>query len=207
MHKDAEQLIGKSTLEAARFIVRNNQPIDAIYLRNYKYIPDQPSGQEPIIPIYRHSFLETDTVEKLCDHLSIGHNYALSSQVLLSGKHNANFLMMGMAPRKTEVSVEEMLVRFDEKIVPQFGNGFLIETKKSYQFMGFNIVDQNTWWNFLATCLVSSNVTRTPDDQPNKHEMFADYRYIGYSMLKRSTGLRITTRGSKTFEPKVIAVI
>lgn len=59
----------------------------------------------------------------------------------------------------------------------------------------------------IGFCLITSIVTVTPDDVPNQHEVISDYRYIGHSLIRGSTGLRITTRGTKTFEPRVVAVI
>lgn len=63
------------------------------------------------------------------------------------------------------------------------------------------------WLDFLGLNLITSIVTQVDENLPRVHEFISDYRYIGHSMLRRSTGLRVTTRGSKTFTPQVVSVI
>lgn len=203
-----ERFIGFSTLECAREIVRLNPEISGLQLRAYCYIPNQPSGySEPIFRLSREEFLKGTRVKELVQRLGLEWNLALDSPVVLQSGETGHFAMVDIAPRKSFESLAKVISRFREIIVPQFGGGFLLETKKSYHFLGTRILSQDEWYKFLGFCLITSIVTVTPDDVPNRHEIISDYRYVGYSLIRGSTGLRITTRGTKTFKPRVIAII
>lgn len=201
------ELIGLKTIDCARYVVAQNPQIEEIFFRGYNYVPNKPSGEEPRFPVSRDRLLAGFDPEVLLDGLDEGFNIALDSRALLTAGEETNFLMVDLAPGKTpdnQIKIEE---RFRELIVPHFGGGFLLETNRSYHYFGLGAFNFNRWLDFLGWCLITSIVTKTPDDQPNIHEVIADYRYIGHSILRRSTGLRVTTRDSKVFEPKSVAVI
>lgn len=205
---ESEKYIGLSTLGCAQEIVRINPDIAAVQLRAYCYIPDKPSGDgEPIFRLSREEFLEGTRIEEVVQSLGPEWNLALDSPVVLQSGETGHFAMVDLAPRKSSESLAKVVSRLQEIIVPRFGGGFLLETRKSYHFLGTKILSQNNWYKFLGFCLITSIVTVTPDDVPNQHEIVCDYRYIGYSLIRDSTGLRMTTRGTKTFEPRVIVVI
>lgn len=203
-----ERFIGFSTMECAREIVRLNPEISGLQLRAYYYIPDKPSGDdEPIFRLSREEFLEGTRVEEVLQRLGPEWNLALDSPVVLQSGETGHFAMADLAPRKSPESLVKVVGRIREIIVPQFGGGFLLETRKSYHYLGTKILSQDEWQRFLGFCLITSIVTVTPDDVPNQHEVICDYRYVGHSLIRGSTGLRITTRGTKTFEPRVVVVI
>lgn len=201
------ELVGLKTIDCVRYVVAQNQQIGEIFFRGYNYVPNQPSGDEPRFSVSRDRLLGGFDPEVLLDGLGEGFNIALDSRVLLAVGEETNFLMVDLAPSKTPDNQLKIESRLRELIVPHFGGGFLLETNRSYQYLGFRTVNYDGWLDFLGRCLITSIVTKTPEDQPNIHEVIADYRYIGHSILRRSTGLRVTTSGSKVFEPKSISVI
>jgi hypothetical protein len=203
-----EQLIGLSTMEVARHVVVANPEVAAIHFRKYCYIPNVSSGpNDGIVLMTRDSFLDGRDVSNIIDSLDEGFNLALDSRVVLKDGTTAHFQMMDLSPRKSPEALDKITKQFGRIIVPKFGGGFLLETNKSYHYFGFGILKQEEWLDFLGLNLITSIVTYVGENQPRAHEIISDYRYIGHAMLRRSTGLRVTTRGTKVFEPKVIAVI
>lgn len=205
----AERLLGQSTFDCIRFVVAENPQIAALHLREYNYVPNQPpTADETDKPISRGDFLNGDTVDQVINTLTDpGANLSVSSRITLTSGKPAHLAMMDLAPRKSPEALAKVMTRLTDIVVPQFGGGIIFETNKSYHFLGFEPLSEENWLNFLGLNLITSIVTYVGEDQPRTHEVIADYRYIGHSLLRRSTGLRITTRGTKTFSPIAVALI
>lgn len=202
--------IGLSTLEVAQRVIDNNTSICAVNLRPYIYVPNQTSNEEErAYEVSRAQFLGYDKkdldnwLSKLCE----GYNIALDSSVVLGDGNRGHLIMADLAPQKSDENLDKIRNRFGEIIKPKYGGGYFLETKRSYQFIGDKVVSQDEWYKLLGNLLISSIVTVTPDDMPNKHEIIADYRYIGHSLKRGTTGLRLTTSGQKTFTPSVVDYI
>jgi len=202
------EMMGKSTLECARFVVGQNPNIETIIVRPYLYVPNEISKGEEQIRIEREHFLNNFNPKEILVGRTEGTNVALDSNLILREGKEAYWPMVDMAPDKNQENLEKIKTRVKEMLSSYTGRSFLLETRRSYHLLGVNILDnKEEWLNFLGACLISSIVTKTPDNQPNIHEVIVDYRYIGYSILRRSTGLRLTTEGKKIEYPKVVAVV
>jgi len=200
--------MGKSTLECAKFVVGQNSSIESVIVRPYFYIPNKISEGEEKIKIEREHFLNSFNPNEILKTQTEGTNIALDSNLILRGGVEAYWPMADMAPGKTNDNLSKIEQRVGEILFSFTGATFLLETNRSYHMLGTNILnDKEKWLDFLGTCLISSIVTKTPDGQPNIHEVIVDYRYIGHSIIRRSTGLRLTTEGKKTVSPKVIAIV
>lgn len=203
----SRELIGLSTIECTREVANQNPNIAGFFLRIYNYIPDQTSGNERRVFVPRREFMNNFSPDSLLEEEPKDSNVALDSMVKLNDASLGYLLMADLAPNKSPENQEKIGEQIRKIIVPYFGGGFLLETRRSYHYLGMNVTDQEGWLDFLGRSLITSIVTKTPDDQPNTHEVIVDYRYVGHSILRRSTGLRITTNGSKTFEPRSVAII
>lgn len=202
------EMIGKTTLECAKHIIGQNNEVAGIFVRQYNYVPNEVSKDEPNPFLEREYFLNTFDPNKMLIGLPEGTNIALDSNIKLRGGKDAFWPMVDMAPSKSDINLEKIEKRVSGLLSPYTGTSYLLETNRSYHLLGNNILrSQKEWYDFLGTCLISSIVTKTPDGQPNIHEVIVDYRYIGHSILRGSSGLRLTTSGSKDFEPKVISVV
>lgn len=205
---EGESFLGLSTLEVAREIVPANPAIRYVYLRPYFYIPDVPSGSQDVpFPLTRDDFLNGDAVEKVIESLDEGWNLALDSRVDLESGDVAHFPMIDLAPRKSSSALRAVKKRLAEIVVPHFGGGVILETRKSYQFLGTNLFDERRFQEFCGRAQLTGIVILTPDDKPNRHRMIADYRYISHSLIRGTTGLRISANGSKTVMPRVVDFI
>jgi|SRR3989344_36177 len=205
MNKD---LTGANTLEAIRVVVGDNQDIAEIEARAYFYIPSKPSmDDEKILKIMREEFLSGEKLEEFVTTQETGWNVAINSKVRLHNGLFAHIPMLDLAPRKSPEALEKVVRRLSEIIKPYFGSGYILETRKSYHYLGNKIFDENRFNEFLGRSLITSIVTKMPDEIPNVHEHIADYRFIGYSLMRMGTGLRITANGDKEFLPKVIAEV
>lgn len=207
--QEKEQHLGLTTLEIGRVVVDKTPQIQRVHLRRYFHVPDRDrtSVEEKVYVVDRQTFLHSEVVGKLMEKLDPGWNISLDSQVEGQKGELLQFPMMDLALNKSPENLERTKQRLKKIIVPDFGGGFILETEKSYHFFGEKPFNQEKLNQFLGLCLLTSIVTVTPDGQPNIHEMVADYRYVGHSLIRGSTGLRITTNGTKTFTPRVIATI
>jgi len=206
--ENAEKLIGATTEEVLRSIVDKNPNISAIFARAYLYIPQKPSMEDEInFMLSRQEFLGGKTLLKFIKKLDAGWNVSLGSMIEFNDGSKGHIPMLDLAPRKSPEALEKVTRRIKEILEPSFGGGVILETRKSYQFIGFTPFSDVLLRQFLGTALVTSIITPMPDEIPNVHEQIVDYRYVGYSLMRGTTGLRATTRGDKSFIPKVIYVI
>ena len=207
---EKEACLGLSTLEIAQRIVDSNSEIQSIRFRPYFYIPNKPSGsEEQTHGVSRKLFLELKQIDmdNWLTQLGEGYNIALDSPVVFENGDKGHFVMADLAPQKSDENLKKIKERFSEIIQPRFGGGFFLETKKSYHFIGEKFASQEDWHELLGRLLITSIVTVTPEGTPNIHEVIADYRYIGHSLIRGSTGLRLTTNGEKTISPSVVGFV
>jgi hypothetical protein len=201
------EMLGKTTLECAKFVVGQHSEIAGIIVRPYIYVPNQPSIGEERIVIAREHFLNSFDPNTMLIDRPDGTNISLDSRIKLLDDIDAYWPMLDLAMDKSDDNLRMAVDRTETEMSGFTGRCFLLETKRSYHLMGINILEnQGLWFDFLGKSLTANIVIKTPEGQPNIHIPYVDYRYVGHSIMRRSSGLRITTSGSKTFEPKVVAV-
>jgi hypothetical protein len=207
---ESENYLGLTTLQCIKRIVSSLPQIETVQLRAYKYIPFMQADNVNTFHLEREEFLNSnhalgEIIRSLEDKDA---NVTFDSIVKLKNGEAAYLPFMDCAlPRSTE-NLERLKDRFKEHIAPEFGGGYFLETKESYHFIGERLLDHKEWYSFLGSCLTSSIVTVTPEDQPNIHEMICDYRYVGHTLKRQGiTGLRLTTKDSKKTIPHVVAKI
>lgn len=206
VNHEKENNLGLSTLEIAQKIVGSSSSIQAVNLRPYHYVPNQPSTREISYPTLRDSFLgmKQQELEEWANSLGQEYNIALDSQVRFIDETQGHLVMTDLAPEKSPENLEKIKQQLREIIKPRFGGGYLLETNRSYHYIGEATVAQQEWYESLGRFLITSIVTKTPDGVPNIHEVIADYRYIGHSLVRSTTGLRLTARGRKKVLPFVV---
>lgn len=209
---EAEALIGATTLECARWVVDRLPGILHVQLRTFHYVPDTTLLDEPVYQLDRNTFLHGTPVEELAETLPPETNIALDSPVWLSYQEPddepaAHFAMMDLAVPKGSKAPEFIRDVLIPRIVPTYGGGFLLETGKSYHFLGMKLLLKDRYYDFLADFILAGPVTRIHEGLPRVHTPVADVRYSAHSIKRRTTGLRLTTKGNKTVEPRVVAVI
>ncbi|MBI2595624.1 hypothetical protein HYW46_02720 [Candidatus Daviesbacteria bacterium] len=197
----SESLVGATTIEAAKFVVGQNPQIANVFYRKYVYVPAQ-LGKDEMIPVSRENFLRGLDPKILIFAEETQANIALDSRVNLLDGAKGHLLMMDLTLSKGLAGLQTTEERLRSCIIPHFGGGFLMETGQSYHFLGNQITNQEGWINFLGRCLVTSEVTKDKG-----FIEVADTRYIGFSLLRGSNGLRLTTRGTKSFIPRVVAIL
>ncbi len=201
-----EHLLGLSTLDCGRHVVTEHPDISSIYLRKYTYTPRQISWKnEVVVRVTRDCFLNGFDPHTLIEEGDEKSNVALDSTLEMIDGSQSFFLMMDLQPTKSTENQKLIVSKFNDQLSPLFGGGFLIETRKSYQFMGMNITDRDGWYSFIGRCLLMS--TPVEVDGIKRFIEVPDTRYLGFSLVRGTTGLRVTTRDKKTFKPRSIAVI
>ena len=203
-----ESYIGSATLKCVKLIAAQNSSIKTLHFKSYFYVPHRESDDsEEAFTLSREEFLKGESLDRRIQDLKEGWNIGIHSPVQLTNGESRHFALMDIALRKSDENLLRISRRLREIVVPRFGGGFVLETGKSYHFLGHRLLTPDQWLDFLGASLLTSIVTVTLDEEPNIHEMVTDYRYVGYSLLRRSTGLRITANGDKTFVPRVVDVI
>jgi hypothetical protein len=205
---EREQFLGLTTLEAARKIVKLNPKIQTVFLRPYRYVKGKIGGiGEERFPWERQDFTSGNLVSEFIENFGGGYNFALDSSVLLTNGRRGHFAMIDFNVSKSEEAKEKIIQKLNELIVPFYGGGLLLETGKSYHFLGFDIFDERCFSRFVGRALLTGSVIITPSNVPNDYEHLVDVRYLGHSLLRGTTGLRITAGERKTTTPRVIEVI
>ena len=209
---ELEALRGATTLEVARFVIGNLPQVSYVALRPYVYVPNTPSGDEQQIPVSREDFLHGSTVEDIIAGTPEDYNVALDSRLWLEGQEPgeepaAHLPMMDLSVPKSPYAVDFVRERFGIEILPEFGGGFLIETNKSYHFLGRQLFPASRYLNFTSRMLRAAQETQVHKGVERIHTHIADYRYISYSLERGSTGLRLTARADKVVEPRVVGII
>ncbi|MBI4036339.1 hypothetical protein HY386_00475 [Candidatus Daviesbacteria bacterium] len=201
-----ETLLGLSTIDCARKVVSQHPDIRAVNFRRYIYVPQKPSWNDEVITrVTRDCFLSGFDPCDLIGRDDNKSNIALDSTLEITAGRQAFLLMMDLQPTKSAENQALIMDRYRSQVLPWFGGGFLIETGSSYQLLGMNITDREGWYRFMGRCLLMS--TPLEVDGIKKFIEVPDTRYCGFSLARGTTGLRITTRDKKTFEPRSIAVI
>lgn len=121
----------------------------------------------------------------------------MSSKVLLRNGEYRHIPMMDFSISKNKANLKFLLERLHHLEMP---NGYIIETGSSYHYFGKDFLMIEDWYKFLGKCLLSS-VVRTREDILE----IADNRYIGHSLRRGDCSLRLTSRGDKTYIPKVVS--
>lgn len=204
--ESGEEYLGLTTLQCAWIIVVGDPQIQRVNFRRYLCVPGKPT-KDDVIGLNRQAFLDGAVVEELIEDCPERWNIAFDSKVEDANGDVFQLPMMDLTLRRSPENLDRTKERLKELIVPDFGGGFILETEKSYHFLGRRLLSHKEWLKFLGLSLLASIVIVTPNGQENIHELVADYRYIGHSLIRGSAGLRITAGGSKTVLPKVVAVI
>lgn len=205
---ELRRYLGLTTLQCAKAVVVEDPKIQRVNFRKYFNIPEKPTEEdEELIGLDRQAFLSGNVLTRLIRDYPEGWNISFDSRVEDANGNAFQLPLMDLALRKSEENLDRTKERLKKLIVPRFGGGFILETKDSYHFFGKRLLSHGEWLKFLGFSLLTSIVTVTPEDQGNIHELISDYRYIGHSLIRGSTGLRITANGSKSVLPKVVAII
>jgi len=204
---ELEVCIGFSTLECARFVMERHPEIARVQLRAYNYRPDTHDQTEPLLPVDRDIFMTQSIADEFASRYGENWNVVLDSLVKLQNGTSAHFLMMDLHPPKFDGITDFIREQMQRTVIPRFGGGFLLETNRSYQFFGTGIIPQDMYREYLAWFQLADKVTSIHPSLPRQHTMVADHRYIAYSHLRGTTGLRLTTRADKAVEPRVVAIV
>jgi hypothetical protein len=205
---EKESYKGLSTLELAQRIIGNNSKIQQVSLRVYEYIPQSHINPEYHFRIPKKPFLEIQqkVLDELAENHGKGWNVALSSRVVLEDGREGHLILVDLALSKSKKNLELVKNRFKEMIKPQYGGGFFLETGNSYHYFGENLLDsRDELVEFSGNSLITSIVA----DKPTKVSIryLVDDRHVGHSLIRGSFNLRLTTKGSKKFIPRVVDYI
>jgi hypothetical protein len=204
---EKEALIGASTLELAQRIIANNSSIKTIELAPYTYVPNTHSEKNPSpVAMLKERFVKMRQCEldECVNWLGRDWNIGLDSGVLLESGEKSHLLIVDLAPKKSKKSLGLIKKRFKEIIKPQYGGGFFLETGESYHYFGENIISESKWYEWLGDCLLASVTKNMPGETSRTHTVLGDYRYVGHSLKRHYATLRLTTKGDKTFSPRVV---
>jgi hypothetical protein len=209
VNHEKESALGLSTLELVQRIIKANPSIAGVYLRPFVYIADRPSTGETSYPFPAAQFLALpqSSLDSWALREGEGYNIALDSTVDFVNGQKGHLIMMDLAAKKSEEGLTRSKEQFSKIIKPNFGGGFFLETDGSYHYVGEKPVEQSDWQRALGYFLITSRITRMPDGIPNIHERIVDDRYIGHSLIRGTTGLRLTTLGKKKVIPTVVDYI
>lgn len=207
--RSRKRAVGNSYSVVAE-IVQSNFPIEALTLvayqesLNWRELSQAAGSLE--LPLLRKG-LEQDSSPRILTTISreeaseenlrdiaqnLGENRLLGvcSKVTLAGGKSAHIPMMDFM---CDISTRnlDMLARLIEDL--RQGQGYLLESGRSYHYYGSRLLTEEEWRAFLGKCLLMSG--------------FSDDRYIGHQLVDGHCVLRLSSGKSRSHVPAVVAEV
>jgi hypothetical protein len=195
-----EELIGAKPMDVLTYIVKKDPSIATLGFWTYIYKPVQYAEPEenPHL-VLREEFLAQNVVQKIVESLPEEAQVGVFSRVILGNGETGHIPMMDFGIPKSDEGLVIVRERLQKGGVH---NAWILETGASYHLYGKDVLSKQEWIQFMGTCLLTSVV-----HSRGNIEQIADPRYIGYSLKRDGNVLRLTNRGEKLFEPRVVAYI
>lgn len=203
---EKESFIGLSTIELAKRLVSKNGDIQTLYLRPYSR-PRQ--GEEVQLPVPRERFLNLDLTElhQWATRLGEGYNIALDSNVDLANGSPMHFAMLDLSIPQSDDNLQKTKAKFRELILPKFGEGFFLNSGASYHFLGERLLQLDEWQAFMGSALLTAIISMNQEGVNVVEKRVVDDLYIGHSLVRGESGLRLTTNGRKKSLPTVVGYL
>lgn len=112
----------------------------------------------------------------------------VTSRVSLVGGEEAHIPMMDFS---CAVSAENSAILVQLLQDLRNGNGFLLQSGRSYHYYGLRLLNESEWRIFLGKCLLMSG--------------YSDDRYIGHQLVDGYCALRLSSGKLKALIPTVVA--
>ncbi len=197
------ELIGASPLEVFREVARENRSITKFRFRIFTYTPQKfDETKNTNFWISKRDFLKTNTVDQLIYSLEQCQLLGIDSETQKMHCDNVHIPMMDFNIGKSDKGLEILIERLEKANV---SNGWILESGKSYQFIGCNLLSSEEWIDFMGTSLLTSIVHK--NDCGHRVEQVADPRYIGHSLRRGCNTLRVSSNTERSFDQKVVAKI
>lgn len=196
----SKDLVGAGPLDVFQQILRDHPEVAKVKLWPYFYKPvtfDEGKMEPKWLPS-RHIFDE-GKVQKIISKLPDGAQLAIYSKVKTDKGLVRHIPMMDFSLNKSPENLDLLKERL---LYVNAGNGWIIESEKSYHFYGNRLLNEREWRDFMGNSLLTSVV----HSRENIQEV-ADPRYVGYSLKRGGNTLRITSNADKTFSPVVVSSI
>lgn len=205
INPEKESMLGLSTLELVQRVVEGNNDIQVLNLRPYT----RPAVNEEIFPVQRNIFLNfnLDFISKWARAMGDGYNVALDSNVELADGSEKHFGMIDLSIPVSDSNLETVKLKFREFIVPRFGGGFLLKSGASYHFLADRLLTKEEWPSFLGTALLTPLITKNAEGINVIERRVVDDLYIGHSLVRGESGLRLTTNSRKPAPPLVVGYV
>ncbi len=179
----------KPTYKVLEDIAKQNPTITHFTLRLYKHITGQGLKSYTLNSEYRYlSIEELPTLEKSIElYESQGWNIGLTSRVQTTDgtKH---LLMLDFAipiSAKAESEISEKIHTFNiSGDVPYKMDGYLIQTNKSYHYLGKYITDESNFINFIGSSMLFRHIDQS--------DFVVDDRWVGYTLKRTFATIRIS---------------
>lgn len=191
----------RSSLDVVRQIVTNNPSIVGLECHTYLFTPTGPNPEEHFTIDADRLRISTEQIETIIKNLQPGWNASFHSRVLCNNGEFRHIPMIDFAPQKSPESVQIIQSAMNEVVVPRFGGGYILETDRSYHFIGTKLLTPIEQQQFLGTALLLNHANHSG-------LRITDERWLGHSLELREgvSCLRFTKRNTGTV-PKVIGKI
>lgn len=178
----------KPTYEILENIAELNPTITHFSLRLYKHITGQGLKSYTLNSEYKYlSIEELPTLEKSIElYESQGWNIGLTSRVQTTDG-TKYLLMLDFAipiSEKAERELSEKIHTFNiSGDAPYKMDGYLIQTNRSYHYLGKYITDESNFINFIGSSILFRHVDQS--------DFVVDDRWVGYTLKRTFATIRI----------------
>ena len=122
--------------------------------------------------------------------------------LVMRGRNKLHIPMMDFSLPKSENSIRLLKDVFGGLISKRFSEGIFFETDNSYHYIGKNLMSEYEFREFLHWSLIA-----TYRKGRRLYENVVDVPFVGYSLIKGSACLRITSYPDKDYLPKAVLSI
>ncbi len=188
---------GSSNLDYIRLVVQQNK-VGTLYFARYRKTPQQLVEDSVGFPLRADQMLSNGRLQFEIDMLSSQENIAISSRVIRHDTLRMHIPLMDFAIPNMESSVVQLITdQFAKYKIPELtGGGAIFKTDDSFHFIGGRLLGARKQIEFLGRCLLTSVIERRSENLTD-YKKVVDERYVGHSLIRGYTHLRITANGYK----------
>ena len=190
------------TIDVIYEIIRRNKSVKELNFAVYFYIPETltEKGRLKIYPIKVNQITNFQDLRKKLDSIKIPKNWILGliSRVEMNNGEYRHIPQIDFECQISKKNLNLIKKQFSQiiKIFP----GYILESGKSYHYIGLRLLDEKEWKKFIGRCLLCNFCERDGSG------LIVDTRWFGHSLLRDNTDLRIFATDSRP-EPKVVAFL
>lgn len=190
------------TIDVVYEIIRRNKSVKELNFAVYFYVPEVLTNKDrlKIYPVKVNQINNFQDLQKKLHSIKIPKKWflGLTSRVKMLDGEYRHIPQIDFECPISKKNLNLIKKQFSQ-IIKTFP-GYILESGKSYHYMGLRLLKEEEWKKFIGKCLLCNFC------EENRIECMVDGRWFGHSLLRGDTNLRIFATKSSP-EPKVVTFL